>query len=171
MRRFSPALDTTRKRSGTGLKSTPKDVPASAVNGAVMSPASAVSVEAGSAIAVVVSIVYSLPFCVRPYSTPVAGRKSIPTNCSPMPKPVTLPIVDTLPGASAGKLASTSAPLVPISANSVGVAGAVIVVGIARPLIEPVAPMPPMRVARAVENAEVTSTLYKPAIPPTVSTA
>jgi hypothetical protein len=57
MRRFWPVLLTTRRRSGTGLKSTPNSPPSSAVNRSVMSAASATSVDLSVAAAVVVSIV------------------------------------------------------------------------------------------------------------------
>jgi hypothetical protein len=57
MRRFWPVLLTTRKRSTTGLKSTPKSVPSSAVNGFVVSVESAASSDFCVAAPLVVLIV------------------------------------------------------------------------------------------------------------------
>src|SRR5688572_29295959 len=91
MRRFCPVSLTTRRRSATGLKSTPNSVPLNAVNASVVSPASATSVALSVATPEVVLIVYRRPVLPSAYNSPGVAppaRTSRPTTISPACKPV-----------------------------------------------------------------------------------
>jgi hypothetical protein len=94
----APVSTLMRRRSAIGLKSTPKLVPANAVNGSVVSAASATRRDLLVAAPVAASSVYRRPVEPTPYSMPSAGRTSMPTRFSPLCRPVTSTLVRMAPG-------------------------------------------------------------------------
>ncbi|MNT11022.1 hypothetical protein D3C72_1458800 [compost metagenome] len=113
MRRLCPALPITRRRSATGLKSTPKAVPAMAVYGAVTSKASAASVALTVAAPVAGSMVTMRPVDDIPYSKPSLGRMSKPSRRSPAARPVTATLASRVFGVAVLKVTMRASSVKP----------------------------------------------------------